>query len=260
MDGWALLDLLKHDPRTRHVADPRHLGRRRAEARHAGRRLRLPREAGRPRRADGGPSETKEFIDRPVKNLLLVEDDDGQRAIIAALLERRGRADHRRRHGRSGAGGRSRRGASTASSSTSACPTCRGAELIERIRSTQAGDDLPIVVYTGRDLTAEEQQLEQIASTVIVKDARSLREAARRDRAVPAPRHRAKVPGRKQIIVHAQGRRVARGPQGAHRRRRRTQHLLPDQRARAHGHGGGLRARTAARASRLLETPTSTRC
>ena len=80
MDGWALLDLLKHDPRTRHV--PIHVISvdDAAQARHAGRRLRLPREAGRPRRADGGPRPgRKEFIDRPVKNLLLVEDDDGQR-------------------------------------------------------------------------------------------------------------------------------------------------------------------------------------
>ena len=49
MDGWALLDLLKHDPRTRHVPihvisvdDQKQRG-------LAGRRLRLPRKAGRPR-------------------------------------------------------------------------------------------------------------------------------------------------------------------------------------------------------------------
>ena len=51
-------------------ADPRDLGRRPEEARPAGRRLRLPREAGRPRRLLEALSRTKEFIDRPVKNLL----------------------------------------------------------------------------------------------------------------------------------------------------------------------------------------------
>ena len=32
-------------------------------------------------------------------------------------------------------------------------PDLPGAELIERIRRTRGGEDLPIVVYTGQDLT-----------------------------------------------------------------------------------------------------------
>ena len=52
MDGWALLDLLKHDPRTRHV--PIHVISVDDQKKRGlqGRRLRLPGEAGRPRRAD----------------------------------------------------------------------------------------------------------------------------------------------------------------------------------------------------------------
>ena len=79
MDGWALLDLLKHDQRTRHV--PIHV-------------ISVDDESKRGMRAGAfgflekpvdrdalmeALSKTKEFIDRPVKNLLLVEDDDGQR-------------------------------------------------------------------------------------------------------------------------------------------------------------------------------------
>ena len=49
-------------------------------------------------------------------------------------------------------------------------PDLPGAELIERIRRTKGGEELPIVGYTGQDLTkAEERRLERIASTVIVK-------------------------------------------------------------------------------------------
>jgi CheY-like chemotaxis protein len=53
-------------------------------------------------------------------------------------------------------------------------PDLPGADLIERIRKTQGGEDLPIIVYTGQDLTkAEERRLERMASTVIVKGAGS---------------------------------------------------------------------------------------
>ena len=53
-------------------------------------------------------------------------------------------------------------------------PDMPGADLIERIRANPGGADLPIVVYTGKDLTPdEERRLERIASTVIVKDTES---------------------------------------------------------------------------------------
>ena len=52
MDGWALLDLLKHDPRTRHV--PIHVISVDDQKKRGlqGRRLRVPGEAGRPGRPD----------------------------------------------------------------------------------------------------------------------------------------------------------------------------------------------------------------
>jgi CheY-like chemotaxis protein len=50
-------------------------------------------------------------------------------------------------------------------------PDLPGAELIERMRATPGGEELPIVVYTGKDLSRDEvRRLERIASTVIVKD------------------------------------------------------------------------------------------
>jgi CheY-like chemotaxis protein len=115
---------------------------------------------------------TKEFVDRPVKTLLLVEDDDRHRASIEAVMDQEVRVT----------------GVATAAAALAALergrfdcaivdlglPDMPGADLIERMRAQPGGETLPIIVYTGKDLNDEEEaRLGQIASTVIVKDAGS---------------------------------------------------------------------------------------
>jgi CheY-like chemotaxis protein len=49
-----------------------------------------------------------------------------------------------------------------------------GFELLEAIRTDESMQTLPIIVYTGKDLSAEEEsRLRRYADTIIVKDARS---------------------------------------------------------------------------------------
>jgi CheY-like chemotaxis protein len=80
-------------------------------------------------------------------------------------------------------------------------PDLSGAELIERIRKTQGGEDLPIVIYTGQDLTkAQERKLERMASTVIVKGAGSS-DKLLDETALFLHRAIAGVPEEQQIIV-----------------------------------------------------------
>ncbi|WP_238296855.1 response regulator, partial [Methylobacterium soli] len=173
MDGWALLDLLKNDPRTRHI--PIHVISVNDEKKR-GLRAGAFGFLEKPVDREGllkALERSKEFITRPVRNLLLVEDDDNQRASIAALL---GDEDVKVF------------GVGTASAALEAVtggrfdcaiidlglPDMGGSELIEQIRASQDGEELPIIVYTGRELTAaEEEQLKQIASTIILKDTRS---------------------------------------------------------------------------------------
>ena len=105
MDGWALLDLLKNDPRTRHI--PIHVISVNDEKKRglkAGAFGFLEKPVDR----EGllkALERSKEFITRPVRDLLLVEDDDNQRASITALLERGGREGFRRGYRRVGARG-----------------------------------------------------------------------------------------------------------------------------------------------------------
>jgi CheY-like chemotaxis protein len=169
MDGWALLDLLKHDPRTRHV--PIHVvsvDDQKKRGLRAGAFGFLEKPVDRDALMNA-LSRTREFIDRPVKNLLLVEDDANQRMSMVELLRDNdvGVTDF-----------------GTAEAAIEAIKTRRfdcaiidlglpdmsGAELIEQIRSIPGSEELPVIVYTGLDLTkADEHRLEGIASTIILK-------------------------------------------------------------------------------------------
>jgi CheY-like chemotaxis protein len=173
MDGYALLDLLKTDARTRHV--PIHVisvDEQKKRGLKAGAFGFLEKPVDREALMDA-LSRTKEFIARPVKKLLLVEDDENQRMSIAALLD---------------TGDIEVTGVGTAQAALEAIqarrfdcavvdlglPDLNGADLIERIRATPGGEELPVVIYTGLELSHDDRsRLERIASTVIVKDAGS---------------------------------------------------------------------------------------
>ena len=80
-------------------------------------------------------------------------------------------------------------------------PDLPGAELIERMRRTKGGEEVPIVVYTGQDLTkAQERRLERMASTIIVKGEGSS-ERLLDETALFLHRAIAAIPEEQQIIV-----------------------------------------------------------
>jgi signal transduction histidine kinase/DNA-binding response OmpR family regulator/HAMP domain-containing protein len=200
MDGWALLDLLKHDPRTRHV--PIHVisvddQRKRGLRAGAFGFLEKPvdREA-----LMGALNRTKEFIDRPVKKLLLVEDDDNQRMSLSELMKSE-QVDVT-------AVGTAESALEVIQSRQFDCavidlglPDLPGAELIERIRKTKGGEELPIVIYTGQDLAkSEERRLQGIAATLIVKGEGSS-ERLLNDTALFLHRAISAIPEEKHIIV-----------------------------------------------------------
>jgi len=200
MDGWALLDLLKHDPRTRHV--PIHVisvddQKKRGLKAGAFGFLEKPvdREA-----LMGALNRTKEFIDRPVKKLLLVEDDDNQRMSLTELMKNE-QVDVT-------AVGTAESALEVIQVRQFDCaivdlglPDLPGAELIERIRKTKGGEELPIVIYTGQDLSkAEERRLHNIAATIIVKGEGSS-ERLLNDTALFLHRAISAIPEDKHIIV-----------------------------------------------------------
>ena len=122
----------------------------------------------------------------PVKNLLLVEDDANQRMSMVELLRDSnvGVTDF----------GTAEAAIEAIQARRFDCaiidlglPDMSGAELIEQIRSIPGSEELPVIVYTGLDLTkADERRLESIASTIIVKGIGSSRKAPERGEPVPA--------------------------------------------------------------------------
>jgi len=173
MDGWTVLNRLKHDSNTRHI--PVHImtveeGRQRGLQSGAIAYLQKPVTS-----EDISEALTKirGFVERRVKNLLVVEDDDVQRQSIVELI---GNSD-----------------VATVAVDTGAAalvairtqqfdclvldlglPDMTGFELIEQIKREPNGATLPIIVYTGREINkTQETELRRIAETIILKDVRS---------------------------------------------------------------------------------------
>jgi CheY-like chemotaxis protein/signal transduction histidine kinase len=173
MDGWVVLDQLKHGTTTRHIpvhvisaSDEEHRGLDRGAIAF----LRKPVDLAALTRALG---EISGFLSRQMKRLLIVEDDDTQRR---ALVELVGDSDV----------------STTAVDSGEAAlaaleqqpfdcmvldlklPGISGVELIKAVKEREAWRRTPIVVYTGQELSREEEsELRRLAETIIVKDVRS---------------------------------------------------------------------------------------
>jgi hypothetical protein len=115
----------------------------------------------------------KAFIDRPAKSLLIVEDDEVQRNSIIELI---GNGDVY-----STAVGTGEEALKVLREEHFDCmvidlglPDMNGYDLIKIIQDELHLTNLPIVVYTGKDLSAkEEMELRRMTEAVIVKEASS---------------------------------------------------------------------------------------
>src|SRR5262249_2442642 len=173
MDGRRLLDLLKHDPNTRHI--PVHIvsatdvwqrGLQLGAIAH----LKKPVSREEP---DTALDELLGFAARPVKSLLLVEDDQTQGSAIVELI---GNGDVRTTVVQNGADALAKLAIEAFDCVVVglALPDMSGFDLIRRIKTESQNPRVPIIVYTGRELTPKEDtELAQLAETVIVKDASS---------------------------------------------------------------------------------------
>ncbi|MDP3221357.1 MAG: response regulator [Deltaproteobacteria bacterium] len=174
VDGWAILDRLKHDPRTRHI--PVHVISAVEEGRQRGLRLGAMAYLQKPidhATLSSAFASVKGFVERRVKNLLIVEDDPTQRAAIVSLI---GNGDVH-----STAVGTAREALEALHRERFDCmvldlglPDMTGFEFIERVKAEPALREVPIIVYTGRDLTPEEEtELKRVTDAIIVKSVNS---------------------------------------------------------------------------------------
>ncbi|MGI0484578.1 response regulator [Pantanalinema rosaneae CENA516] len=173
MEGWAVLEQLKHDPITRHI--PIHI---------------MTVDEQQPREFQMGAiahiqkpvapdiltqtlTEINQFIDRQIRHLLVIEDDAVQAESIIELI---GGDDIVSTAVHTGADA-----LEFLKSHPCDCvvldlglPDMSGFALIEQIKHEPNLATLPIIIYTGKELTAtEETQLRRLTETIIVKDVRS---------------------------------------------------------------------------------------
>jgi signal transduction histidine kinase/CheY-like chemotaxis protein/HAMP domain-containing protein len=173
-DGTGLLDHLKHDAETRHI--PVHIvsaGSGRQRALRAGAVAFLEKPATR-EQLEETFSVLASFIDRGVRRLLVVEDDETQRSSIVELIGPGEDVEITAVGSSAEAVAELERRIYDCMVLDLTLPDRSGFVLLEQVKSDRRFRDVPIIVYTGRELTKrEETRLRRYAETIIVKDASS---------------------------------------------------------------------------------------
>jgi HAMP domain-containing protein/CheY-like chemotaxis protein/signal transduction histidine kinase len=175
MDGLEVLDRLKRDPETRHV--PVHIisG---VEQKRAGLNAGAIAFLAKPvskEALDAAFARISTFIDTVPKNLLVVEDNEAQRRSIVELIAHDdveiiavGSAEEAlgKLHERHFDCMVLDLGLRTGDMS--------GFDLLEQVKSDSDNHDLPIIIYTGKELSPEDEtKIKKYAETIIVKDVKS---------------------------------------------------------------------------------------
>jgi len=173
LDGWNVLDRLKHDPSTRHipvhvisVSDDAHRGMR------LGARTYVARTSD-PDSLNEAFANIREFTDRKLKTLLIVEDDEVQRETLVELIGDR--------DVKITAVGSGKEALDELEAAQFDCIVLdlglndmSGLDLLERMRADSSLAQVPVIVYTGKELTrSDEAELRRLAQAIIIKDVKS---------------------------------------------------------------------------------------
>ncbi|MFZ5659973.1 MAG: HAMP domain-containing protein [Pseudomonadota bacterium] len=219
LDGWAVLERLKSHPHTRHI--PVHVisvvDRDLCES-SLGAVAYLQKPVSR-EVLEGVFNHIACLLEREVKSVLVVEDNDIQRDSIVEFFAGEGVQAAAFSCGMDALAELSARSYDCMVLDLM-LPDMSGAELLARLKNEMGLRNLPVVIYTSKDLTSEEErQLRELADSIIIKDAdsaeRLLSEAAlcMRRAAGPAPVVDAaatavSLSGRKVLVVDDDARNI----------------------------------------------------
>jgi HAMP domain-containing protein/signal transduction histidine kinase/DNA-binding response OmpR family regulator len=172
-DGWIILDQLKHDPKARHIPVQILSA---EEDRGRGLKMGAFSALTKPvssNTLDRALDNIVGFIDRRQKRLLVVEDDETQRGEIVRLIGNGTVVTT--------AVGSGHEALAALKKDRFDCmvldltlPDLSGFEFLEILKREGRWPDLPIIIYTARDLSKrEETELKRVAQTIVLKDVRS---------------------------------------------------------------------------------------
>ncbi|HVE12076.1 MAG TPA: response regulator, partial [Elusimicrobiota bacterium] len=173
MDGWAVFDQLKNDPQTRHI--PVHIlsveeQNERGLSQGAFAYMIKPSSVEPIARA---LERMKGYLASGVRNLLVVEDNEVQRKAVVELLSMGDVKITAVASGQEALEALAKGGFDCMVLDLK-LPDMTGYELITRLKREAGAANLPIIVYTGKELNKkEERELRKVTQSIIVKDARS---------------------------------------------------------------------------------------
>ncbi|ADU01717.1 response regulator [Mycolicibacterium gilvum] len=174
MAGWVVLDVLKHDLATRHIPVNVVSG---TEDDGRGMRMGAIRTVNKPAEISDLRSmfsSIADFLKPGPRHVLVAEDDANQRQVVKHMIESDDIAIT--------CVGTGAQVLDELSGGTSydclvldlGLPDIDGIDLIERIKDQLKEKRLPVIVHTGRELTAAEtERLENLAAAIVLKNARS---------------------------------------------------------------------------------------
>ena len=200
LDGWAVLNRLKLDPTLRHI--PVHIISVESDAHRAVERGAIG-SLEKPATQEALQDtfvKMREFLEHGVRHLLLVEDDDVQRRHILDVI---GNHDVHTTVVGTGAEALAALNAQHFDCMVLdlGLPDMTGFQVLESIHEISALRTLPVIIYTARDLTNEEEtRLKKLAQTIIVKGVRSP-ERLLDETALFLHRVAAHLPGPKRQII-----------------------------------------------------------
>jgi HAMP domain-containing protein/signal transduction histidine kinase/DNA-binding response OmpR family regulator len=172
MDGWTVLDRLKHDPQTRHIpVQIMTVMEEQLRGLHLGAIAYLQKPVT-SEALTQALTDLKNFIERSVKNLLVVQNDELQRRSIVDLIDNTDVCTI--------AVGTGEEALAALRSNSFDCvvldlelPDISGFELIEQIKQASAGK-IPMLIYTPKQLDKNaETELKRLGETTVIKNVRS---------------------------------------------------------------------------------------
>ncbi len=168
IDGLSVLDLIKGNPTTRHI--PVHMMSAFEETIDAYKRgaIGYLMKPAKPVELEAAIEKIETFIDRKMKDLLIVEDDENLRKIIHDII-----GDHDVNTIGVGTGGEAieylKKGKIDCIVLDLGLPDMTGFEMLNKLEDENNLTIPPVIIYTGKDLTREENEQLQKLIKIIIK-------------------------------------------------------------------------------------------